>query len=81
MQHIVHNERAKLQATLLNNAAVATFAGAIVQTSVTATVEAERLNFASVLVVAGLLALAVFLHRWAMMVLERLKEPTLEDEI
>ena len=78
VEHLVHNERVKLQATGLNNTAIALFISGVVQT----VLEASRINtevnvFSAVLGIA-LLTFAAFLHRWALKVLGRLKEKEME---
>jgi hypothetical protein len=73
-EHLVHNERVKLQATLLNTTAVALFVSGGIQTVLDASRGHTTLNLGSAALGLVLWTVAFCLHRWAFMLLGTLRE-------
>jgi hypothetical protein len=78
-EHLVHNEQVKLQATALNNTAIALFISGTLQTVLSWTRDGTEPNPLSFTLGLSLWVFAAFLHRWAVMLLGRLREKDMED--
>jgi hypothetical protein len=77
-EHLVHNERVKLQATALNNTAIALFISGVVQAVIHWSRLESDFNVSSVGVSLTLLVFAAFCHRWAFILLGKLREKEVE---
>jgi hypothetical protein len=77
-EHLVHNERVKLQATALNNTAIALFISGVVQAVIQWSRLESDFSVSSVGVSLTLLVLAAFFHRWAFILLGKLREKEVE---
>ena len=77
-EHLVHNERVKLQATALNNTAIAMFVSGVIQTALEASRLSAEINVPSAAVGLSLWGFAAFFHRCAFTLLSRPKEKEVE---